>query len=55
MPVGILATLPDVKITTNIAKKYNDIMQLFNKGCTLKLCFTEAKGEYKHAVIKMSP
>ena len=53
--VGIPVSLPDGEITTSIIEKSAEIRDLVGKGCTLELCFTKAKGEYKHAVVKMSP
>ena len=52
--VGISVSLQDGEIKTSIVEKSTDIKELLYKGCTLELCFTKAKGEYKHAVIKMS-
>ena len=53
--VGISAPLQDGEIITSILEKSTNIKQYLNKGLTLGLCFTKTKGDYKHAVIKMSP
>ena len=53
--VGIPASLSDSEIVTSITDKSSEIKDLVNKGSTMELCFTRVKGEYKHAVIKMSP
>ena len=53
--VGIPKSFPDEEITSSIAEKSADIKDLLDSGCKLDLCFTKEKGEYKHAVIKLSP
>ena len=53
--IGIPVSLPDEEITTSIIEKSAEIRDLVGKGCALKLCFTKAKGKYKHAVVTMSP
>ena len=52
---GIPVSLPDGEIVTSIIEKSAEIKDLVNNGSTLELCFTREKGEYKYAVIKMSP
>ena len=51
--VGIPVSLLDNEIIANIAEKSTDIKHLLNKGCTLELCFTKTKGDFKHAIMKM--
>ena len=46
-PVSLL----DSEIVASITGKSTDIKQSVNKGCTLELCFTKTKEDYKHAVI----
>ena len=41
------------EIIVSIAEKSTDFKQFVNKG-TLELCATKTRGNYKHAVIKMS-
>ena len=53
--VGIPVSFSDSEIITSIIEKSTEIKDLVNRSYTLELCFTKTKGEYKHAVIKMSP
>ena len=53
--VGIPISLPDSEIVTSICEKSAEIKEFVDKGFTLELCFSRAKGDNKYAVIKMSP
>ena len=52
---GISATHPDEDIISGIIDKSEAIKDMMDKGSSMELCFAKSQGEYKYAVIKMSP
>lgn len=52
---GISTSYPDAKIIESIIMKNKEIELLVAIGSTLTLVFTKVKGDYKFAVLKMSP
>ena len=52
---GVPNTFPDKEIVDSIVGKSPEIRELIDKGLTMELVFTKEKGQYKHAVVRMSP
>ena len=53
--VGLPKSFPDCDILDGILNKNRKLNELKNEGYTLELIFTKTKGDFKHAVIRVSP
>ena len=53
--VGLPKSFPDCDIIDGIVNKNVKVKELKNEGYTLELIFTKTKGDFKHAVIRVSP
>ena len=53
--VGLPKSFPDCDILDGILNKNGKLKELRNDGHTLEIIFTKIKGDFKHAVIRVSP
>ena len=53
--VGLLKLFPDCDVVESVLCKNEKLKELRNEGHTLGLVFMKTKGDFKYAVIRISP